>query len=255
MILASCGGADSASETKIVGGTSPDSDDAVIKHTVALVDPTGEQFCTGTLVTSTWVVTAAHCLADYRDDALYIAFGKVAKLGHFTREKLRGAAFAKVHEDFNPLALRLENPSFAPADIALVVLSEPAPEGHEPVAVMRAHNETYVGETLLLAGYGVTSGFGGSSGDLLKVETTLISKSADAKEFDFGESPGRSACRGDSGGPAFVYRGNQLALLGVTSRGSYFCNNDGTYTDIRYYIDWIIETGREGSAAATAAAN
>ena len=116
-LLLGCGSAPSVSETKIVGGSLVDTDDAVYKHTVALVDPTGQQFCTGTLVTSTWVVTAAHCLQGYRDDSLFVAFGKKAVLGSFTADKLRSAIFAKVHEDYDENAMAQEEATSPPADL------------------------------------------------------------------------------------------------------------------------------------------
>ena len=59
------------------------------------------------------------------------------------------------------------------------------------------------------------------------------------KELEFGEKAYKSACMGDSGGPAFVRRNNKLVLVGVTSRGSSRCDSTGIYTDVRYFGDWI----------------
>jgi hypothetical protein len=53
-------------------------------------------------------------------------------------------------------------------------------------------------------------------------------------------------CFGDSGGPLYVRRGNQLLLLGVASRatgddGGEPCGPGGVYTSIPGHRDWILE--------------
>jgi secreted trypsin-like serine protease len=97
-----------------------------------------------------------------------------------------------------------------------------------------------VGEALVLAGYGLTSVTGiDRSGTLRRVTTAITALSSTRKEIEFGNNPGRSACMGDSGGPAFVIRAGILRLVGVTSRGSPQCDQDGIYTDARYFKPFI----------------
>jgi len=134
-----------------------------------------------------------------------------------------------------------DNPTSPPGDIALVRLAEALPAASAtPIEVGNlSATPLAVGERLILAGYGLTKWYNASGGVLNKVETKIGKLSVAAKELDFAAIAGKSACMGDSGGPAFVVKNQKLVLVGVTSRGSSRCNATGTYTDIRYYSDWI----------------
>lgn len=253
-LVAACGTDPNASNTKIVGGEEADADDEVTKSTVALVSPDGRQFCTGSLVTRTHVVTAAHCLAGYQDDSLFVAFGLKALPGEFAAERLRAAKRLAIHDEYSSVAMREIPATVAPRDIAFIELHEPAPAAYAPARLLGPSSELAERETLLLAGFGLTHWFGYGGGTLRKVEVTLTDVVDEAQEIMFGDSDGRSACMGDSGGPAFVTRGDQLYLIGVTSRGSSSCNSYGVYTDLRQYIDWMRARVREWRAADEAAA-
>ena len=227
------------SSLEIVGGSKVAANSIITSHTVALVSPTGKSFCTGTLVSPSHVVTAGHCLAGYDEKALYVAFGPVAKPGYFARERLRWGVTAKVHQGFD-LSNAEQFPATKPInDIAMIKLNEPAPKGFTPAPVLTGKDQLKVGETLVLAGFGLTHFLWGSSGVLRQVSTKVESVNRKSKEFDFAASNGRSACSGDSGGPAFVLRGKSLVLVGVTSRGSSRCNSTGTYTDFRPFSPWV----------------
>lgn len=245
----SCGtNSQQTSDQKIVGGTEVESSDIVTRSTVALVNSRGQSFCTGTLITRMHVLTAAHCLVNYGTRRLYVAFGPKATRGNFAIERLRVANFFKTHEEFSPEAMQSLFNREAPADIALVQLSEDAPSAFQPVRLLRATDRLERGETLLLAGFGITGSEERDSGTLRKVTVTLRSVLSSKKELIYGNTPGRSACRGDSGGPAFVNRGGQLGLVGVTSRGPRSCSTNGIYTDARQYRPWIATAIREGLA-------
>lgn len=240
-LLAGCGlgpGQD-LSEPAIVGGVQVSTTDVITKSTVALVAPDGQAFCTGSLLTKRLIVTAAHCLDGYTETAMYVAFGTVARNGSFVRERLRVVrAYAK-HEAYDTEAMEMETAARPPHDIGLVTLTEDAPLDNAPVATLRSSNDLFVNETLTLAGFGLTHWRFGTSGVLRKVDVKLTSVASLAKEIHFGGIRGKSACMGDSGGPAFVKRNSRLVLVGVTSRGSGDCSGEGVYTDIRQYVDWI----------------
>jgi len=62
---------------------------------------------------------------------------------------------------------------------------------------------------------------------------------------------GKDSCSADSGGPLVCPRADDgtTVLAGVTSFGSG-CGHDGfpgVYTDVAYYLDWIMTTIEENS--------
>jgi len=110
------------------------------------------------------------------------------------------------------------------------------------------------GDALVLAGFGRTGFFESSRKIQLRAVETVFQQVFPASlEFTFGPTPGKSACRGDSGGPAYVFDelSQNLLLLGVTSRGKsgrvdsmdrpVGCVGEGFYTDVRQYHDWLRE--------------
>lgn len=54
----------------------------------------------------------------------------------------------------------------------------------------------------------------------------------------------RDSCKGDSGGPAYVYVDGRFELAGATSRGTRsagrMCGDGGVYTKVPAYRDWIV---------------
>ncbi len=238
--VVACGAREQASETKIVGGSLVTAADPVAKSTVSLLDAGGRAFCTGSLVDSQMVLTASHCLEGYpARRQMFVGFGLVA--GEMDAEHMIGVSSRFQHEEYNTSAMETEIPTEAPNDIAVLFLESAAPSDAQAVSMLTTATALRTGETLTLAGFGLTRASNGTSGTLRRVDVKLTSLYEASNEIEFGDSGGRSACMGDSGGPAFVKRNGRLALVGVTSRGSSTCDDKGIYTDIRFFEDWIAE--------------
>jgi secreted trypsin-like serine protease len=94
------------------------------------------------------------------------------------------------------------------------------------------------------------------AGKLRSVTTTMKNATYSKSEFLIEASKGKSACHGDSGGPAYVNIDGEDVLTGVTSRGvddeQDMCNVSAAYTSIPFYATWIVSTSKQLDAAATA---
>ncbi len=124
-----------------VTGNAPPAEGFAARPIVMLVDPRGD-LCTGTALTRDLVLTAAHCVAgklDYRVKTFQ------------TGQTIAVRAIA-LHPRFD---LASYGASRATADVALIKLAAPLGELVQPARLAPARRVA-VGETLTIAGFGVT---------------------------------------------------------------------------------------------------
>ena len=262
----------------IIGGKYVPEKSSIAASTVGIYDSENEFACTGTLLTTNIVITAAHC-AETKPANLKIIFGSELSATLNAREVdvqmalVRKASAVKVHPNW-------KNDESQPNewhDIALIKFQGSLPQGYQPANVLADPTLLTKGTTITMAGYGATharvtninekkfpnlnkavaSGeivcevdeddldqhcykidFEGDD-DLLMTTATIESQSP--SEIRSDESHGHGTCVGDSGGPAFVLSGGDYYFFGITSRGSYACDGYGVYTNALYFKNWIDE--------------
>ena len=159
-------------------------------------------FCTGTVLSRTKILTAAHCMGAPENMRIHYRDGQNALV-------LLEVKSVAIHPDFHAQAPKTREKSI---DLAIVTLTKPLPDRFEP-ADLTQPPRVDLGDTLTLAGFGITrEGQSASSGNLLKGEVTL--RPPKSEVLFWLENPhGLGACTGDSGGPVFF----QGALVGVIS--------------------------------------
>ncbi|MDP8225968.1 MAG: trypsin-like serine protease [Candidatus Lernaella stagnicola] len=215
------------------------------KKSVVYVGP----FCSGTLIASDVVLTAAHCLD--------IATGPKSKFKTMAAKNLLiyvgdepavdildhlyVVTETVIYPGYDRVALR--------NDLALIKLataiSEPvAPVPHLPAAL--EFTPADIGALINIAGFGETET--GSSGVKMQIDVPLASLGCNVTGCpDAGDAATQIAyqqiiggpCFGDSGGPAFAYRAGEPYVGGITSYGDSYCTYYGVSTRVDAFQGWI----------------
>lgn len=232
---------------------------------------TSQSLCTGTLISPTVVLSAAHCFISPGVKAVAVALNN--NIEQTKQEDVIFVEEVKINEAYNPE--RVDGRNFVDGhphgDIALLKLKRAVPSDFKPAPMPDASAPALkAGDNLTIAGYGVnvavqnqivkdpktgaekvipvTSGNSGS-GVLRVVHDVAVSKvTSDGKEFAVDESLQRNACHGDSGGPVYKMKSDgKLMLVGVVSRGTNpigNCDQTGVFTDVSGYLNWVTSTAQ-----------
>jgi trypsin len=237
-------------EYRIVGGNTAKISDA--PFIVSLRDAWGNHTCGGTLISSTWVVTAAHCITLAGKPSMVFAGSVNSERDKET--KSFKVVSVHIHPEYNK---NIKDGS----DLALLQVK------NSSVVPMALLNETdilkYSQQPLKVAGWGNLSENGPPAEVLQITEVPYVDQTVcesqfqkqtpkstshlDGTMFCAGYIEGeKDACQGDSGGPIFVYDNLKQShvLLGVVSWG-YGCarkNLSGVYTNIANLKSWIDTT-------------
>ncbi len=245
-------------QSQIVNGEPVSGQDPIALSTVAFYVTNKNQsgpiqnFCTGTLIAHDIVLTAAHCFKDLAEELMEIPLEELldrTRVGFGTavvkNESDGRVVFVKakqviIHPKYiggNPQ----RNRRMPMPDIALVQLETSAPEGAVPVPLGIDSAFIQKGISLTLAGYGLTSGVGQTlATQLMKVDVTISEPFFTSAQFSYKVIDKKSACMGDSGGPAYVTtQAGELVVVGVTSWGDRTCSQFGVYTSVPAFAEFI----------------
>jgi trypsin len=198
--------------------------------------PTGTGSCTGTLISPTVVMTAAHCVYDETKSGGLLGVARPSdvsvRVGSLNvSDPSLGVAAGVVAVLPQPYYRWDGSRHFH--DIALLALDRTMPETPARLAEQRPDT----GKPLLMAGYGQTSTRDRAPPAALRAglitaaaprSCRLTSETFDASWLFCGAAasdpavPGGTACYGDSGGPAFAFENTvaNLVVEGVISYGS-----------------------------------
>lgn len=229
----------------IIGGDSVQVSDPAAYSTVALKlinhNQKTEPVCTGTLISKNLVLTASHCVKSFEVQELVISFSTDVESA-YNPAMMRKVKAMKAHDKYN-------QPS-GYNDIALIVIEDVAPAVAKPISILEPEYNLVVGQTMLLAGFGVTDDATGADPTSLQQVRVKLAEIADTILVT-NQTEGGGACNGDSGGPAYLEKNNQLYVYGIT-RGPHGdandCHHYGEYTYASKFKEFILATAVELNA-------
>jgi secreted trypsin-like serine protease len=223
-----------AATPRVVGGERA----SIVEYpwVVYLTDSTGFQFCGGTVVAATKVLTAAHCMADQRADNLRVVVGREDKQSNEGRVVTASSVLVSPNYGGGPTG---------GSDFAVITLSRKVNVPPLPLAKDATVYQPNMVGTIL--GWGRTAESGEVSRYLMKATVPVVADTACGKSYsDYRAAAmvcagypqgGVDTCQGDSGGP-FVVNGE---LVGITSFGEGCARPGeyGVYTRVAAYYDDI----------------
>jgi len=226
---------------KIVGGSTSSAGDWPF---LVGIFRNGSFHCCGTIISSKWILTAAHCFHTYQLYVYEIQAGMLRRFSWSPYEQTRQVLEVFVHEGYdstifkNDIALlKLENELSLSKWISPACLASPD-KSHDP----KPKQECTV------IGWGNLAESTQGPDHLQQVSLPVIESCAETFASNNEQicaglpQGGKDACQGDSGGP-FVCKNSEgrNMICGVVSFGKGCARpmNPGVYTRVSYFRHWI----------------
>ncbi|XP_064253690.1 suppressor of tumorigenicity 14 protein isoform X2 [Passer domesticus] len=248
-----CGLRSYVRKSRIVGGQN--SDVGEWPWQVSLHVKGQGHICGASLVSASWLVSAAHCFLPlqgirYSDPSLWTAYLGLTDQGDRSGPNVQTRKIKRIisHPFFNDYTYDY--------DIAVLELQSPVTFTAvvQPICLPDATHNFPVGKDLWVTGWGATAEGGTGASILQKAEIRLINQTVCNQLLTDQLTPrmmcvgiltgGVDACQGDSGGPLVsVEPSSRMFLAGVVSWGDGCAqrNKPGVYSRLTSLRDWIQE--------------
>merc|ERR1712168_12399 len=205
--------------------------------------------CGASLVSSRWLVTAAHCVGSSVSSYRIVLGAHDIKTYKQGQPKVYYASRIVKHEGYKG-----SGGYSYPNDIAMIQLKSNADTSSQYISTIELpyKNENFEKATCVISGWGRLQG-GGSSPNILQ-ETSTNVQSVSFCSSKVGRNyhgshlctyrQGIGACNGDSGGPLSCYKDGRWKLAGAASfvYGSCSVYAPTVYTNVAFNRDWITKT-------------
>ncbi|KAK2846663.1 hypothetical protein Q5P01_009662 [Channa striata] len=240
--------------SRIVGGQN--AEEGEFPWQVSLHVKSYGHVCGASIISSKWLVTAAHCVQDDGRTRYSQPGTWEAQLGLHTQRQIGNSVMKRnlkqiiPHPNYN--SYTFDN------DIALMELESPVTysEYIKPICLPASSHDFPAGNSVWITGWGATRE-GGSAATVLQKAQVRIINSTVCNSLMAGQITSRmlcagvltggiDACQGDSGGPLSspsTSSSGRMFLAGVVSWGDGCArrNKPGIYTRVTKYRGWIKE--------------
>ncbi|XP_033349426.1 trypsin-2-like [Bombus vosnesenskii] len=219
-------------DPRIIGGSQVD----IGQHPHQLSLQTSGHICGGSIISSNWAITAAHCVGS-SPSQYTIRIGS----SHKDLGTPYGIKNIIRHPRYNARTIDF--------DVALLEINGTVEFGTNVQPIKPANTELLPNKMVNVTGWGALTEGGSTSARLMRVSVPIVSKSECADAYRYMNkitdrmicagytSGGKDACQGDSGGPLTA----DGFLYGLVSWG-YGCAKPkypGVYTNVANLRSWI----------------
>ncbi|KAJ8667214.1 hypothetical protein QAD02_008876 [Eretmocerus hayati] len=207
----------------------------------------GNHFCGGSIISSTYILTAGHCVGGVSSVS---SSGLTARVGSDKRGKGTSYNVTEIIRHTNFSANRHGIPTH---DIALLKLASPidiSKNTSQPIELYDEGQEANPGEMASISGWGTRGPeHPGTPEQLHAVEVPVVARANCSEAYKrLGGLPegqicaaypegGKDSCQGDSGGPMVI--GKRQAGIVSWGNGCAKEGYPGVYTEIAAYRSWI----------------
>lgn len=204
--------------------------------------------CGGSLLTRSWIITAAHCL--YNKDEPLRAVAGTDNMNFLYRAQLRSVAKTIMHPKFD--ITTYDN------DIALVKVAHPfnldSTFSHVGPICLEQGIDVVPYDIATICGFGASAFHQKARTHLYKTDIAIIDTNTCNSSFSNAITENmicaggmiekkRDACSGDSGGPLQMDMDGHISLVGLVSFGNDCAlkGYPGIYTRVDNYYNWIVK--------------
>ncbi|XP_064102992.1 trypsin-like isoform X2 [Macrobrachium nipponense] len=199
-------------------------------------------FCGGSIISTEWILTAAHCVQAESFASMRVVIGEHNwnDTTETTIAQRRAIVQIMVHPDFDSTTLN--------SDLALVKLASPINFPIDNIIApvcLPSTNNLYSNVKATITGWGLSQGvlreFNVTT--MTNSECSTLTNGINANEICIRPETGKDPCQGNSGGPMITATnaGRNMIQIGVMS-SDYDCSrasSPGVLTRVNNYLAWI----------------